>query len=263
MLNLAPGEYQGTICSAVQADGLLIGLTNYVRDQLVTSMHTHENPHLSLGLKGRMVVSRRSHSGLKSNIEQFSYVHAGEVHQTSLVSATGKNINLEFKPVFFDRYELTESHFSKLAETPGASLLMLRLYKELQFQDNAFTDNIHALILSMLQPQFAAAKKAVPAWVQVVRELLCDNWNGEISLQQISSTANVHPITVSKYFTRYFGCSLGEYRRRLKVERALQLMNSSGKSMTEISYLCAFFDQSHFIRAFREATGFSPRKFLE
>lgn len=262
MLNLTPGKYQGTVCGAVQADGLLIRLTNYVRDQLVTSLHTHENPHLSLGLKGQMVVTRRSQSGLKSNIERFSYVHAGEVHQTSLVSETGKNINLEFEPDFFNRYKLTESHFSKLAETPGASLLMLRIYKELQFQDSAFTDNIHTLILGTLQPQLEAAHKAVPAWVPVVRDLLCDNWDGEISLQQISSTANVHPVTISKYFTRYFGCSLGAYRRRLKVERALQLMNSSGKSLTEISYICAFFDQSHFIRAFKEATGFTPRKFL-
>lgn len=263
MLNLSPGKYQGAIYGAVQADGLLIGLTHYVQNQLVTPLHTHENPHLSLGLKGQMVVTRKSPAGLTSNIEQFSYVHAGEAHQTFLVSATGKNINLELEPSFFARYELAESHFNKLTATPGASVLMLKLYKELQFQDSAFTDNIHTLILSMLQPQLATSQKAAPAWVPIVRELLCDHWNGEITLQQLSSAAHVHPVTVSKYFTRYFGCSLGEYRRRLKVERALQLMNSSGKSMTEISYLCAFFDQSHFIRAFREATGFPPGKFLE
>jgi AraC family transcriptional regulator len=117
------------------------------------------------------------------------------------------------------------------------------------------------LILSLLRRQSLPLKNPAPRWPQMVQELLCDNWNTEISLQQIAFAAGIHPVTVSKYFARYFGCSLGEFRRRLKIERALQMMNSSNKSLTEIAYACGFFDQSHFIRAFKEASGFSPKQF--
>jgi AraC family transcriptional regulator len=263
MLNLSRGEYQGTVRSTVSTDGVLIGLTDYNREQSVPVLHTHENPHLSFGLTGQMAVGRKSQSGLNTNIEQFSYVRAGEEHQISLVTPIGKNINLEFEQEFFERYELKESDFEKLSETPGSSYVMLRLWKELHVQDDVCTDSINMLILSLFQVQVSFAKNAVPGWVQIVREFLCDNWNREIPLQLIGQVAEVHPVTVSKYFARYFGCSLGEYRRRLKIERALQLMNSSDKSLTEIAYICDFFDQSHFIRAFREATGFSPKQFAK
>ncbi|GAB3958763.1 hypothetical protein GCM10028805_53720 [Spirosoma harenae] len=262
MVILQPGEYQGAVSGIRSANGLLIGLTDYIRDESVSFMHTHQNAHLSLGLVGQMVVRRKSHAGLNDTIEQFSFIHAGEEHQTRLVSSVGKNINLEIEPPFFVRYALTEANFSKLTQTPGASLLMLKLVKELHFPDKALIDNIHDLILSSLQPQVNAIRKPTPGWVPLVEQLLSDNWDKELSLQQIASAADIHPVTVSKYFRRYFGCNLGEYRRGIKVERALQMMNSSHKSLTEIAYTCAFFDQSHFIRAFREATGYPPKHFL-
>lgn len=263
MLNLSRGEYQGTLRCTVSTAGLLIGLTDYNNEQSAPVLHSHENLHLSFGLTGQMAVGRKSHSGLTTRIEQFSYVRAGEQHQTLLISPTGRNINLELEPQFLKRYELEESDFEKLTATPGASVVMLRLYKELHFQGNGFSDSIDMLILSLFQRQLLNAKNGVPRWTHIVREFLSDNWNREISLQQIGQVAEIHPVTVSKYFARYFGCSLGEYRRRLKIESALQLMNSTDKSLTEIAYLCDFFDQSHFIRAFKEATGVSPKQFVK
>jgi len=263
MENLSPGEYQGIVHSTFSSNGLLIGLTDYNREQTKSLLHTHENPHLSVGLSGRMAVGRKSHAGVNTNIEQFSYIRAGEEHQIALVTPLCKNINLEIEPKFFKCYDLNESDFEKVAETPGSFYIMLRLYKELQMQDNICNDSIDMLILNLIQPQLSNIKKAVPRWTHTIHEFLCDNWDREVSLQQIAIAADIHPVTVSKYFARYFGCSLGEYRRRLKVEKALQLMNFSDKSLTDIAYTCGFFDQSHFIRAFKEATGFSPKQFVK
>lgn len=263
MLNLMRGEYQGAVTNTASVSGLLIGLTDYNREASGPVLHTHENPHMSFGLIGQMVVGRKSHSGLNTKIEQFSYVRAGEEHQVDLLTSIGKNINLEFEPDFFKRYELKESDFEKISETSGSSYVMLRIYKELRMQDQICQDSLEMLILNLLHLQSTDIKNIVPRWALLVQELLCDNWNKEISLVQLAAAAEVHPVTVSKYFTRYFGCSLGEYRRRLKIERALNLMNYSNRSLTEIAYMCAFSDQSHFIRAFKEATGVSPLQFAK
>lgn len=263
MINLLPGQYQGAASGIISANGLLIGFTDYVLDQSVSCMHTHENAHVSMGLTGQVAVYRKSHSGVHANIEKCSFVHAGEEHQTVLVSARAKHINLELEQQFFHRYELKEEQVSRITAAPGASLLMLKLFKELHFSGSMQADHIHSLILSMLTPQLHATKISTPPWVQVVKELLADNWDKEITLPQIAFTAGLHPVTVSRYFMRYFGCSLGEYRRGLKIERALQLMNTTNQSFTEIAYSCAFFDQSHFIRAFKEATGYSPKQFIK
>lgn len=263
MINLLPGEYQGAASGIVSTNGLLVGFTDYIRDLSASSMHTHENAHFSLALTGQMAVYRKSHTGVNASIEKFSYVHAGEEHKTALVSPAGKHINLELEPLFFTSYELTDEHFSKITATPGASLLMLKLFKELHFADRSLHDNMLTIILSMLRPQLNMLTNATPGWVPLVKELLADNWDKELSLTEIASAAAVHPVTVSRYFIRYFGCSLGEYRRGLKVERALHLMNTTNQSLTGIAYSCAFFDQSHFIRAFKEATGYSPKQFIK
>jgi len=263
MLNLSRGQYQGAVNGSTSTSGLLIVLTDYNQQDCKTFLHTHENPHLSFGLSGQMAVGRKSHAGLNTIIEQCSYVRAGEEHQIALVSPHCKNINLELEPDFFKRYSLDESDFEKLMSTPGWFYVMLRLYKELKVQDRPCRESIEMLVLNLIEAKLPLFKGLVPQWVQLAEELLKDNWYQEISLQQIASQIGVHPVTVSKYFARYFGCSLGEYRRRLKVERALALMRSTQKSLTEIAHACAFFDQSHFIRAFREATGVSPKQFTK
>jgi AraC family transcriptional regulator len=261
MLYLNKGEYQGRINKMVSAGGVLIGLTEYHRDQSAAPMHAHENPHLSFALKGEMAVRRRRHSGLETSVETLSYLRSGEPHQNILCTATGKNINLEIEPGFLDRYELRDNDLESLTRFPGTSLMMLKLYKELHFQQDAFVDNIHLLLLSLIQPQLQVIKPGIPTWVGLVREILHDGWNQDVTLTQLATTAGIHPVTISRYFVRYFGCGLGEYRRRMKLERALAMINSSAGTLTEIAYACAFFDQSHFIKAFKESTGFLPRQF--
>ncbi len=65
----------------------------------------------------------------------------------------------------------------------------------------------------------------------------------------------------SKHFRKYFSCTLGEYRRRLMVKQSIPLIRESRLSLSEIAYSCAFADQSHFIRTFRQVTGFRPKDF--
>lgn len=261
MLHLGKGEYQGRISKMVSAGGVLIGLTEYCRHTSNTPLHAHENSHLSLVLKGQMAVARKRHCGLDTSIEQLSYVRSGEEHQNFLASQTGKNINLEFESSFLYSYEIKEHDLESLTTSPGTSLMMLKIYNELCFQQCGFVDHIHALLLGMLQPPRQLNKPGIPKWVSLVRELLHDNWNNDLSLKNLSEISGVHPVTISRYFALYFGCSLGEYRRRLKLDRALAMIHSSQGSLTEIAYACAFFDQSHFIKAFKESTGFLPRQF--
>lgn len=258
MLNLAKGEYSGAVSKSFAAEGLLIALTDYHGDKLHSPLHSHENTHLSFSLTGEMVVGRKRHTGIQIANEKFSYVCSGEQHQISLSSQKGKNINVELEPAFLNRYDLDENQLEKLITLPGTSLVMMRLFHELNFQGPAFDDNIHFLVLSMLQDQQAISKHNPPAWAGIVRELLCDSWDKELSLNEIAKIAGVHPVTISKHFSRYFACNLGEYRRRLKLEKALALMASTNIPLTEIAYACGFFDQSHFIRTFKSSTGLLP-----
>ncbi|MBK1439421.1 helix-turn-helix transcriptional regulator [Parapedobacter sp. ISTM3] len=259
MLNLTKGEYLGSVSKSIAAGGLIIGITDYRSGQSHSPLHAHENAHFSLVLKGTMVVGRKRHSGLQTAAERFSYIQSGEQHQTRLGTSSGKNINLEIEPAFLRRYDLNECHVTQMARSPGAMLMMLRFYNELQKANPCFTDHIDFLVLSLLQDRNKLSKVAPPSWVVILRDLLNVNWDKELSLQQLSEAAGVHPVTISKSFHRYFGCGLGDYRRRIKLERAVELIASGNSSLTSVACACGFFDQSHFIKSFKAGTGMLPK----
>jgi AraC family transcriptional regulator len=261
MLVLTRGEYFGSVSSSTSADGVLIGITEYQGVSGLCPEHYHENPHLSFVLKGTMFVKRKELYGSDPKAEQISYMHAGQVHQNAANSARCKNMNLELEPDFFSRYNITESEITPaiICGHPGSVLLMVRLYKELSIRDDLFNDSIHMLLLGATAEWKSSTCNTPPSWVKIARELLQDQWNEPVSLQQIASTANVHPVTVSKYFVRYFGTTFGEYRRKLKIERAVSLLTGTCMPLTEVGYACGFFDQSHFTRAFKDHTAWLPK----
>jgi AraC family transcriptional regulator len=137
---------------------------------------------------------------------------------------------------------------------------MLKIYKELLIKDDNSDCSIEILLLNLIESK-NSAKNRRPIWIENVLELLNDNWSEPITLKDMADAANVHPITISKHFPKYFACTLGEYRRRFKIDKSLDLIKTSRFSLTEIAQRCGFSDQSHFTRTFKQVTGFLPRDY--
>ena len=100
-----------------------------------------------------------------------------------------------------------------------------------------------------------------PAWARELKEIIQDqiDTNLTLSLKEISQSLNVHPTYLSREFSKYFDdLSFGDYIRKLRIEKAIVLLNDSKYSLSEIAYLTGFSDQSHFTRIFKKTTGKSP-----
>jgi AraC-like DNA-binding protein len=112
-------------------------------------------------------------------------------------------------------------------------------------------------------------KKAVPDWAKELKEIIQYqiDTNLTLSLKEISESLNVHPSYLSREFSKYFdNLSFGDYIRKLRIEKSIQLLLDPKYSLAEIAYLTGFSDQSHFNRTFKLHTGKSPsvyRKNLE
>ena len=101
----------------------------------------------------------------------------------------------------------------------------------------------------------------MPAWAKEMKEIIQDqvDTNLSLNLKEISKDLNVHPSYLSREFSKYFeNLSFGEYIRKLRIEKAIQLMETPAYSLTEIAYLTGFSDQSHFTRIFKKHTGKNP-----
>ncbi|KAA3439816.1 chromate resistance protein ChrB domain-containing protein [Rufibacter hautae] len=107
-------------------------------------------------------------------------------------------------------------------------------------------------------------QQKVPAWALHLKEIIQDqiDTNLALNLKEISEALDVHPAYVSRVFSKYFdNLSFGEYIRKLRIEKALSLLHTSGYSLAEVAYLTGFSDQSHFTRIFRQHMGQSPSEY--
>jgi len=254
MLRLERSKYLGNNVHSFSTAGLTVSETIY-HQKVFEGWHYHENHHITLILRGGNREQRKQQEIIAAPGAVLRY-NEGELHRNMHTQHPSRNINLEIEGSFLARHQL---QFTDLQHSPGLKLSLLKIYKESRLADAASVTSIEASLLHLFSPR---TSKNTPPWIIQLRNLLHDRWNESLSLDELSAQLNVHPVTISKYFPRYFSCTLGEYLRKLRIEKAVDLMQQEQMSLTELAYHCGFFDQSHFIRAFKLYTGFRPKEFL-
>lgn len=106
-----------------------------------------------------------------------------------------------------------------------------------------------------------SSSRKIPGWVNELREIIQDQIDTDLSLslQEVSNSLQVHPSYLSREFSKYFNdLTFGEYLRKLRIEKAIKLIETKRYSLSEIAYLTGFSDQSHFTRIFKKHTGLLP-----
>ena len=107
-----------------------------------------------------------------------------------------------------------------------------------------------------------SSQKKTPGWVNELKQIIQDQVDTNLSLTNISKSLDIHPSYLSREFSKHFDdLSFGEYIRKLRIEKAIELIKENKYSLTEIAYLTGFSDQSHFSRIFKQHTGKNPSSF--
>jgi len=223
--------------------------------------HYHQNPHYSHILYGGSKEITENGTQIQQPGKGL-YYYPGIAHQNIHYRVDTKIFNLEIEGEFFEKNQLNipseASMFSENLQLNASGLV--KILKEHLFQDDQSALAIQQLTVELVADS-ADNTRSCPDWTKKVRPLLYDTWNQSISLQVLAKHLDIHPVTLSKYFSKYFRCTLGEYRRRIKVEKALLLIRQAKHSLTDIAYLCEFSDQAHFTKTFQRITGFLPKQY--
>ena len=107
-----------------------------------------------------------------------------------------------------------------------------------------------------------SSKKKTPGWVKELKEIIQDQIDTNLNLTEISKSLDINPSYLSREFSKHFdNLSFGEYIRKLRIEKAIELIKLNTHSLTEVAYLTGFSDQSHFTRIFKQHTGKNPSAF--
>ncbi|PSL48326.1 AraC family transcriptional regulator [Chitinophaga niastensis] len=259
MITLETAIYLGTNTSSFSAGGVVVSETEY-QQQVSEDWHCHENHHITFIARGGNL-EQRTHKEYSVQPGDVLLYNSGEIHRNRNTQLPSLNINVEIGDTFLKQYELDFNQAS--AGHPDLKLAMLRIRNESKIGDSSSVVAIQQLLLQAFSAEVTGKTRVIPAWVHQLRELLHDRWKENLTLDELSAILQLHPVSISRYFPHYFHCTLGVYIRKLKVERALSLMKQSHHSLTDIAYTCGFFDQSHFIRAFKSYTGFRPGDYMK
>lgn len=240
---------------------MFVSETEY-HSRVFEGWHCHENSHITLILQGGNREQRGSRE-FQATPGQIAFYASGERHRNLNTAHPSRNINVEITDDFFSTHNLNVTAFNATAlNFANAKFAVLKAYKECLTNDEHSQTTIESLLLDFIATACYGKNEVFnPKWIRMVTEILNDRWNENISLNELAKLVNVHPVTISKFFPKHFQCTLGEYIRKLRIERATSLILKSQLSLTEIAHQCGFFDQSHFIRNFKGTTGLLPNEY--
>jgi len=85
-----------------------------------------------------------------------------------------------------------------------------------------------------------------------------DHMGERVSLDEVARFVHLSPSYFSRLFKSETGQTFSEYLQTVRIERAKNYLKNGECSLTEIAERTGFFDQSHFIKTFKQATGVTP-----
>lgn len=136
------------------------------------------------------------------------------------------------------------------------------LYKQNHLQNSPFENLLHEVYNKFLSEKKSNQK--TPLWVKDLKEIIQDQIDAQFTfdLKKISNDLELNPSYLSREFSKYFeDLNFGEYVRKLRIEKAIHLIQNSTYTLTEIAYMTGFSDQSHFTRIFKLHTGKNPSSY--
>ena len=83
----------------------------------------------------------------------------------------------------------------------------------------------------------------------------------KLSAEQIAEASRVSPSHLFRLFRKETGLTPYAYLTNVRMEHAMKMLLNTSCTVEEIADYCAFCSSANFIRAFRQSTGVTPRKY--
>ena len=106
-------------------------------------------------------------------------------------------------------------------------------------------------------------EKSSNSIVSRAKDYIKKHYDKDISLDDVSREVNISPYYFSKLFKEETGENFIEYVTSIRMERAKELLENSGKSMKEICVEIGYADANYFSRTFKKNVGVTPTDYKE
>lgn len=260
------GHYVGTVLARRQFPGIAVTETGYGPGAVVP-VHAHATP-LVFGVTGGSMTEERGRRSARCEEGTLVYQPPDEPHSHRFHEGGGRCFIVELGPSWMERMEglgLLKPSAPLDLRRSRANWVLARIRDEFGSPDPAAGLAIEGLSLTLLAELHRAGHRtregARPGWLMRAIELLHASLDREVTMAEIATQVGIHPVHLSRTFSRFHGCTMGEYLRRLRVERAREQLLATDRPLSAIALDAGFSDQAHFTRVFRAHTGVTPSAF--
>jgi len=229
--------------------------------------HVHAAASFCLVLQGRFVHFYRGKTE-RCEPRSLLFYRPGEPHAERFLASGARCFILELSEAWLARLSELEDGGGRShpVTSPEASNLAWRVFREMREPDGFTALVIEGLALELMgetlrHSRLARREALPPTAMECVRDMIHAAAPGPVSLGAIGATLGLHPVHVANAFRRRYGCSVGQYARRLRVDLACRRLASSREPLRDIAVEAGFYDQSHMTREFRRILHTTPARY--
>ena len=233
--------------------------------------HFHTDFHFGLVLSGEQKVSSLG-CGFVTGPGQIQVMAPGQVHN----GETAKEFGFETKivsisPAFFDQF-LLDTQPKQTLQFNSQLIESHHIYNELIALQAGLASSVpfELAIKSQLLTVFSDFVSRYANWQLAkvsklgskssneVTHFMQDNIGEKITLATLANLCCLSEFTFLRQFKKQFAMTPAAWLAQLRLERAIQLL-SDGIEGTEVAHRLGFYDQAHFIKAFKRCYGTTPQ----
>jgi AraC family transcriptional regulator len=229
--------------------------------------HTHDYPSVNIVLGGGFVerIGTAERHYLRGHVAFFP---AGMVHSQQFGGAATRQIIFRPEMAWLDQFDDCGAIFADAPHLSDSVFCQLgdRLFREIREPD-AYSPIASEGILLEITAAFARRQAVCgrqprpPGWLLRVRDFLHAHTLSSVRMNQLARVACRHEVHVAREFRRFYGMSVGEYLRTLRLESAALRLADPHADISHVALECGFNSHSHLCREFKRRFGTTPSQY--
>ena len=117
-----------------------------------------------------------------------------------------------------------------------------------------------ALASRFLEQKLGASKRELPPIYRAIDSVITAA--GDVKITELARQHDLSTRQFERKFKEFAGLNPKLYSRVVRFQAATQHKLAGVLDLTDIAYACGYYDQSHFIKDFRQFSGFTPKEYF-
>lgn len=263
MLHLPCGNYLTPTAARRDTGAARVIETTYTLGQHLPR-HAHDHVYMVVVVGGalRETALGREHVMTRG---WFVFNGAGESHHDAVLARGTRCLNVELRPEFLARSRqmgLMPREGVVYGHAGAAIGAVGRLYSAVldPFGELEVEEALTELLAGAGGDGVRARSARAPSWLPKILGMLVESGGCGIGLDALGAAAGLHRAHLCRAFRSAVGCTMGEYVRRVRADRAHRRLVIDRAAPALVAHEAGYADQSHMTRDLTHRYGRAPAR---